>query len=162
MADRPLVTDPLCGTGRQYYPFRMGGRGGPGQGVSTAAQEERATQGYNRNLLYGITRKAARKSKIWDGGGVLGPGGACTKIGRPIREVIQEKNPHHQKIDDAVPIKSTFELYEEVPDAVFLEMYGSYVEVVARHIRGAGGSGGADAKVLKDWCTRFSSGSEHL
>ena len=64
-------------------------------------------------------------------GGVLRPGGACTKIGRPIREVIQEKKPHHQKIDEAVPIKSTFELYEEVPYAVTLGISGSCVEVVA-------------------------------
>ena len=32
----------------------------------------------------------------------------------------------------------------------------SHSKVVARHLGDVGGPGGADDKVLKDWCTRFS------
>ena len=93
---------------------------------------------------------------------MLGPGDACTNTGCPVREVIQEKHPPLQEIDDPDPINSTFEVYEEVSDAVLLEISGSDVEVVARHLGGAGGLVGEEKKVLKDWCTRFSSESEHL
>ena len=43
-----------------------------------------------------------------------------------------------------------------------LAISGQYVLVVVQHIKGAGGLGGVDAKVLKDWCTCFSSESEHF
>ena len=55
-----------------------------------------------------------------------------------------------------------YDFYKEVPDAPPLDIYGSYVEVVERRLGYAGILGGADMKVLKDWCTRFSSESEHL
>ena len=60
------------------------------------------------------------------------------------------------------PINSDFELYEEVPDAAPLNISGSDVEVVARHIVGAGRPGVVYAKVLKYWFDHFSSDSEHL
>ena len=59
-------------------------------------------------------------------------------------------------------INSTFDFYEEVPYSAPLKISSSDVEVVARHIGGAGGPGGVDEKFLKDWCTRFSSDSEDL
>ena len=59
--------------------------------------------------------------------------------------------PPLQGIDAVDPIKSTFELYEEVPYAVTLGISGSGVKVVAWHLRGADVKGGADEKVLEDW-----------
>ena len=52
-------------------------------------------------------------------------------------------------MDDAGPIKSTLELYEEVLNAVPLGIYGTDIKVVVCSLGGAGGPGGADAKVLK-------------
>ena len=69
---------------------------------------------------------------------VLRPGDTCTKAGQLFREVLQKRTPPLQEIDAANPIKSTFEFYEEVPDAVPIDISGSYVDVVARHIGGAG------------------------
>ena len=60
------------------------------------------------------------------------------------------------------PIKSTFELYEEVLDTVLLDISGSDVKILARHLGGAGGPVVAYAKVFKESSTRFSSESEHL
>ena len=43
-----------------------------------------------------------------------------------------------------------------------LAIFGPHVQVVMQNIKGAGGLGGVDAKVLKDWCTCFSSELEHF
>ena len=90
-----------------------------------------------------------------EGGGVLRQGDACTKIGRPVRELLQEKHPPLQEIDASDPIKYPFEFYKEVPDVIPLDISASYVEVVAQRLRGASGPGGADAKFLKGWYTCF-------
>ena len=60
------------------------------------------------------------------------------------------------------PLKFIFEFYEEVPDAALLKISGSDVELLVRHIRGAGGLGVEYKKFLKDWCTHFHSKSEHI
>ena len=39
-----------------------------------------------------------------------------------------------QEIDDVDPLNSTFELYEEVPDATPLDIYGLDAKLVERHI----------------------------
>ena len=40
---------------------------------------------------------------------------------------------------------------------VYLNISGSYIKVSMRHIGGSGGPRVVDAKLIKDWCTRFSS-----
>ena len=62
---------------------------------------------------------------------------------------FRKTSPPLQEIDAVEPINSTFEFYEEIPDSAPLVISGSYVKVVVRRIRGAGGPGGADVKVLK-------------
>ena len=54
------------------------------------------------------------------------------------------------------PNKYTFEMYEEIHDLVPLYISVSDVELLARQLNGSVGTGGADSKVLRDWCTRFS------
>ena len=61
------------------------------------------------------------------------------------------------------PIKSAFEFYEEVSDAPPpLNIYGSDVEVVERRLGGFDGPGRSNEKLLKEWCTLFSSELEHI
>ena len=43
-----------------------------------------------------------------------------------------------------------------------LNISGSYINVVARRLGGAGIPGGEDANLLKDWCNLFSPESEQL
>ena len=80
---------------------------------------------------------------------MIGPGGTCTKTGCPVREVLKDNNPSLQEKDSTDTINSTFEFYEEVLDAVHLDIYGSYVEVVARHLGSSDGLVEAEAKFLK-------------
>ena len=49
----------------------------------------------------------------------------CTKTGRLVWYVLQEKQPPLKEIDPVDPINSTFEFYEEVMDAEPLTIYGS-------------------------------------
>ena len=60
------------------------------------------------------------------------------------------------------PINSDFELYEEVPYTVSLDILGSDFDIVERHLGGDCRPGGAGANFLKDLCTCLSSESEHL
>ena len=67
---------------------RQGGRGVTVQGGSADALEESVVRAYNHTLLSGRIIQAVRRSTIWEGGGVLGLGDSCTKIGIQIREVL--------------------------------------------------------------------------
>ena len=86
---------------------------------------------------------------------------ACTKTGCTFQGFLQEKHSLLHKLDTTDPFNLNFELYEEIPDAVFLEIFDAYVEVVERHLRSAGRPEGTDPESLKDWLTHFSSESEH-
>ena len=70
---------------------------------------------------------------------MLGPGDAFTNTSCLSREVLQENKPQLQEIDSADPINYTFELYEEVPDAVPLDISGSDEKLVVHHLGGVGG-----------------------
>ena len=92
---------------------------------------------------------------------MLIPDDACTKTGCPVQGFLQGKQYLLQKVDTMDPFNLTFELYEEIPNAGFLEIFDTYVEVVERHLRVAGRPEGTDSESLKDWLTHFSSESEH-
>ena len=68
---------------------KTGGIGGPIQGVSVVTQEERAPQAYNHTVLSGLIRQTVWGAMSLEGGGVLMLYYVCTKIGRPVRELIQ-------------------------------------------------------------------------
>ena len=70
------------------FMSRQGVVGGTIQVVSAAAHEEPDVWVYNRSLLYGRIIQAVLRYRIKEGGWVLGPCDACTKKGRPFRDVM--------------------------------------------------------------------------
>ena len=103
---------------------------------------------------------------------VHGQGGGCSpnpgwrlhkdRLPSQGRSTRTPPPPTLQDIHAADPNNSTFEMYQEIPDAVPFDISGADVEVVARCINSSDIPGVADAKVLRNWCTRFSSESEHI
>ena len=95
------------------------------------ALEERVVQAHNRTLFYGIIIHAVRRSTKHEGGRVIGTVDTCIKREYPVRKVLQGNHPPIQEIDTTEPIKSTFDLYENVLDAVTHYISGSDIEVLA-------------------------------
>ena len=80
-----------------------GGRGGPGQGRSAAAQEECVVWDYNGTLLYGRIIQAVLKSMIWEGEGVIGLGDTCAKWLAQSRKDFRKINPSFRKYRPRTP-----------------------------------------------------------
>ena len=55
--------------------------------------EDRMARAFNAAVLDGQVSAAVRRVQSMGGGGVLGPQDSCTKSGRPVLEVLQEKHP---------------------------------------------------------------------
>ena len=119
-------------------------------------------QAFNCTLLSGRLRQVVIQATTREGGSYLTPYDLCTKIGRLEKYFLQEPPSPRSSILIYGPEKSNFEMYEDIPDKLPLEISGADVEVVERCIDGSGGPGGADTKVLRYWCNRSSSWSEHL
>ena len=58
-------------------------------------QDDYLAQSYHHTVLSGKLRQAVRQSTDTEGGGCLLPDDQCTKTGRPVAEVLQEKHPGH-------------------------------------------------------------------
>ena len=95
-------------------------------------------------------------------GGCLLPDDQCTKTGRPVAEVFQEKH-----LDMRVPLVenltcAAFGDYGEVPETVPLDFMKDDVTWVASKLSGAAGVLGAEAIELRNWLLRFECASEEL
>ena len=56
-------------------------------------QEDSVAWGFHETVLSGKLQKSLRRATEREGGGCLLPEDLCTKTGRPVAEVLHEKNP---------------------------------------------------------------------
>ena len=74
------------------------------------------------------------------GGGCLLPYDQCTKTGRPVAEILQEKYPDIRVPPAENPTCADFEEYGEVPETVPLDFTEDDVTWVASQLSGAAGA----------------------
>ena len=60
---------------------------------SVKEEDDAVAQSFHETVLSGKLRKAVRRGTDQEGGGCLLPDNQCTKNGRPVAEVLLEKDP---------------------------------------------------------------------
>ena len=104
--------------------------------------EETRARAFNSRVLSGRLRSAVRHLTQRGGGGVLQPDDNCTKAGRPVLEVLQEKHPEMREPDLDNPALGIFESYEDTPTVVPLTVTADTVEKIASRLHGSAGPSG--------------------
>ncbi|KAI2510249.1 hypothetical protein MHU86_4127 [Fragilaria crotonensis] len=107
------------------------------QPSSRPPDAEAQARSYNARVLSGRLRSSCERSPTAPGG-VRQPDDLCTKSGRPVWQVLQEKHPA---------------LRDPTSDDV---------EAISPRLAGAAGPGGTDAVDLANWLLRFGRESEAL
>ena len=100
---------------------------------------------FHETVLLGKLCQAVCRATDREGGGCLLPDDQCTKIGRLVAEVIQEKHPDMQVPPVENPTCAAFEGYEEVPKTVPLDFTEDDVTWVTSNLSGSAGALGAEA-----------------
>jgi len=138
-------------------------RSQPSAGGARRDQESEA-RSFNAKVLSGRLCSAVRTLTHRSGGGVMMPDDLCTKTGRPVAEVMQDKHPAGRDPGQEIGRSDTaFEPYEEgPPDSVPVEVTAEIVESVASKLSGGAGPGGTDAVTLQNWLLRYGVASERL
>ena len=113
-------------------------------------------------MLSGKIRQDVRWTTGREGGGCLLPDDQCTKIGRPVAEVLREKHPDMSAPPVENPMCAAFAEYKEVPETVPLDFTEDDVTWVASKISGAAGALGWEAIELLNWLLCFECASEEL
>jgi hypothetical protein len=101
------------------------------------------------------TALAVRTLTNCSGGGVCQPDDLCSKSGRPVWQVLQEKHPalcNPVSVGDA---DGAFEPYPDLPAPILVCITQDDVEAVSSRLSGAAGPGGTDAVELSNWLLRF-------
>jgi hypothetical protein len=130
---------------------------------STPRDDESEARAFNARVLSGKIRSAVRTLTNRGSGGVKLPDDICTKTGRPIIDVINEKHPPLRDPGEEIGRPDTpFEPYSTVPLPVPLLVTPDLVEVVASHLSGSAGPGGTDSITLANWLLRYGEASERL
>ena len=119
-------------------------------------------QSFHETMLSGKLRQAVRWATDREGGGCLLPVDKCTKTGRPVADVLLEKHPDMRAPPVENPTYPAFEIYEEVPEMVLLDLTEDDVTWVASKLSSAAGALGAEAMDLRNWLLRFGCASEEL
>ena len=100
-------------------------------------------QSFHETVISGKLRQAVRRATGREGGGCLLPEYLCTKIGRPVAEVLREKHPDMHVPPVENPACAAFEEYEDVPKTVLLNFTEDDVTWVTSKLSGAAGVLGA-------------------
>ena len=125
-------------------------------------EDEAVARSYQDTLLPGKLWQAVRQATDREGGGCFLPDGQCTKTGRLVAEVSQEKHPYMCVTPVENPVCISFEEYEDMPELVSLNFTEDDVPRVASMLSGAAGALGAVAFELRNWLLRFGCVSEEL
>jgi hypothetical protein len=124
--------------------------------------EDSQARAFNARVLSGRLRSAVRTLTGRSGGGVLQPDDPCTKTGRPVWQILQDKHPPLRDPTFLHSPDSAFEPYPELPTAIPICVTPEDVELISSHLSGAAGPGGTDAVDLSNWLLRFGSESDAL
>jgi hypothetical protein len=117
---------------------------------------------FNARVLSGRLRSAVRTLTNRAGGGVCQPDDPCSKSGRPVWQVLQEKHPALRDPTLLNASDTAFEPYPDVPTAIPICVTPDDVELISSRLSGAAGPGGTDAVELCNWLLRFGNESETL
>ncbi|KAI2507267.1 hypothetical protein MHU86_7103 [Fragilaria crotonensis] len=132
------------------------------QPSSRPPDEEAQARSFNARVLSGRLRSAVRTLTDRSGGGVRQPDDLCSKAGRPVWQVLQEKHPALRDPTSVGDADGAFEPYPDLPAPVPVCTTQDDVEAIASRLSGAAGPGGTDAVDLANWLLRFGRESEAL
>ena len=124
--------------------------------------EDSIARAFNARVLSGRLRSAVRTLTDQSGGGVRQPDDLCSKSGRPVWQVLQEKHP---ALRDPVLLNDphgAFEPYPNEPTPIPIYVTPEDVELICSRLSGAAGPSGTDAVDLANWLLRFGSESDAL
>ena len=77
-------------------------------------EDDAVARSFHETVLSGKLRQAVRWATDREGGGCLLPGEKCTKTGRPVADVLREKQPDMRVPPVENPTCAAFEVYEDV------------------------------------------------
>ena len=117
---------------------------------------------FNARLLSGRLRTAVRTLTSQSGGGVRQPDDLCSKAGRLVWQVLQEKHPALRDPTTVGHEDGAFEPYPDPPAPVPVCVTQDDVEAISSWLSGAAGPGGTDAIDLANWMLRCRRESEAL
>ena len=132
------------------------------QPSSRPPTEDSIARAFNARVLSGRLRSAVRTLTDCSGGGVRQPGDLCSKTGRPVWQVLQEKHPALRNPELLNDPHGAFEPYPTVPTAITICVTPEDVELICSRLSGAAGPSGTDAVELANWLLRFGSESDAL
>jgi hypothetical protein len=122
------------------------------------ANEELIARKYNHMVLNGKLHAAVCFATACDGGGVLLPQDTCTKIGRPVMEVLHLQHPDTRIPNLGDPDCFAFEHYNEVPTALPTDCTSKDLEALALRMSKSAGPSSFDAVMLRN-CLLWYSGA---
>ena len=125
-------------------------------------EDDAVAPSFHKNMLSGKLRQAVRQATNRKGGGCLLPEDKCSKTGRPVAEVLQEKHPDMRVPPMENPTCAAFEEYEDVPKTVPLDFTEDDVTWVASKLFSAAGALGSEAMEMRNWLLRFGCAWEEL
>ena len=129
--------------------------------LSGEEEEDAVAQSFHETVLSGKLRQAVRRVIDREGGGCLLPEEKCTKTGRPVAEVLQEKHPD-MRVWVENPTCAAFEEYKDVPKKVPLDFTEDDVMWVASKLSVTAGALRAEAMELCNWLLSFGCTLEEL
>ncbi len=117
---------------------------------------------YNSMVLDGKLRAAVRFATDRGGGRVLLPQDLCTKIGRPVMEVLrlQHRDTRIPNLKD--PHCIAFEQYDEVPVEILMDCTTEDLKTLALRMSGSAGPSSFDAVMLRNCLLRYGRASGEL
>ena len=122
--------------------------------IHVEEEEHHLERSFHRNGLLGNLRQKFCQATNRRGGGLL-PGYICTKIGRPVVDVLQEKHPDICLPPMENPTYAAFKEYKKVLETIPLDFLEENVTWVASKFSGAAGALGAEAIELRNWLLCF-------
>jgi hypothetical protein len=132
------------------------------QPSSRPPDDEAQARSFNARVLSGRLRSAVRTLTSRSGGGVCQPDDLCSKSGRSVWQVLQEKHPALCDPTLVGEADGAFEPYPDLPAPVSVCVTQDDVEAIASRLAGAAGPVGTDAVDLANWLLCFGRESEAL
>ena len=94
-------------------------------------EDEAVSRSFHETVILGKLRQAVRWATNREEGGCLLPDNQCTKTGRPVAEILRDKEPDMRVPPVENPTCEAFEEYGEVPKTVSLNFTEDDVTWVA-------------------------------
>ena len=131
-------------------------------GTLPSDDDENLIRKYHSMVIEGKLRQAVRQLTSRDGGGVLHPEDADTKMGRRVIDVLRDKHPDLMIPELERDDWESFEAYEECPDSVPVDCSEEVVVEIANKLHGGAGPSSVDALSLSKWLQRYGKASQVL